>query len=41
MSEAVQEGKGDKDDSEINLPIDLNDSTFTASNNNNTSSAGG
>lgn len=27
MSEAVVEGKGDKDDSEINLPLDLNDST--------------
>jgi hypothetical protein len=29
MSEAVVEGKGDKDDSEINLPLDLNDSTVS------------
>jgi len=27
------EGKGDKDDSEINLPNDINDSSFTAANN--------
>ena len=27
MSEAVMEGKGDKDDSDINLPVDFNDSS--------------
>lgn len=27
------EGKGDKDDSDINLPVDFNDSSFSGSNN--------
>lgn len=31
MSEAVMEGKGDKDDSDINLPVDLNDSSMSSS----------
>ena len=31
MSEAVMEGKGDKDDSDINLPADLNDSSMSSS----------
>ena len=31
ISEAVMEGKGDKDDADINLPVDFNDSSCSGS----------